>query len=133
MAVEWHWQNDDGSWVPFAPVDSAMIETHRSTRKMRYTTTDLSFNAHYLTPYDFDLIASTQTNTSSGKVRNLRRIDTADESDDSGLVRVLSVVATPAAAAPATIAVTSTPAPTASAPTPTEAPLKAHGCRLCDT
>ena len=44
MPVEWEWKDDDGKWVPFAPKDSAMIESHRIKGEAAFATTDLSFN-----------------------------------------------------------------------------------------
>uniref|UniRef100_A0A7S1R3X4 WWE domain-containing protein n=1 Tax=Neobodo designis TaxID=312471 RepID=A0A7S1R3X4_NEODS len=67
-----------------------MIEKHHSARQMKFTTTALSFNVHYGTLYEFDLVACTQANLASGKLRNVRRVTPTSVTDDTGLLRSLS-------------------------------------------
>eukprot|EP00051_Salpingoeca_urceolata_P013543 m.170132 g.170132 ORF g.170132 m.170132 type:complete len:569 (-) comp17822_c1_seq4:146-1852(-) len=87
---QWEWQQYSGGWQPFAADDSKLLEEHRGESK--FETTGLSFNRNG-TKYLFVLSGSkmTQLNTSTRKVRNLRRVlidagddDTASDDDDDG-------------------------------------------------
>ena len=73
----WEWKNDEGEWLAFNAADAKLLEekweaTHHLSHAW-FTTSDFSFNKGFSTVYKVDLGAMTQTNTTSGVQRDLRR------------------------------------------------------------
>eukprot|EP01012_Entosiphon_sulcatum_P066056 TRINITY_DN95117_c0_g1_i1.p1 TRINITY_DN95117_c0_g1~~TRINITY_DN95117_c0_g1_i1.p1 ORF type:complete len:409 (+),score=77.28 TRINITY_DN95117_c0_g1_i1:22-1227(+) len=82
--VKWEWQ-DDTKWVTFADEDCLTLEKAYNgvaSRSKMFSTTELSFNTGFDTQYDFNFRAWTQTNTTSGKQRKIRRIAEQPSDDD---------------------------------------------------
>jgi hypothetical protein len=67
--AHWEWVPDEGGSVPYAYVDSAMLEREFQANKLRFKTTALSFNSEYQTVYIFDFDEMIQINTESGTRR----------------------------------------------------------------
>jgi hypothetical protein len=91
--VNWEWMDDAGAWEPYHHLDNLLIETAFQSAKgtgAEFKTKDLSFNAGYDSLYVFDFKKKTQTNTESGRVRKLRRIETgADDGEEMGFVAMV--------------------------------------------
>jgi len=72
----WQWKDDDGKWNDFLKNDSKMLEGRYSEAngpKLKFATTDFSFNKKHKTVYKIDFSAMTQTNTETGVARAIRR------------------------------------------------------------
>ena len=88
VAVSCHWEfeDNDGEWQPFADVDAQMLEGEFDKRgvkgaQAKFKTKDFSFNQAYGTNYEISFAKMTQTNTESGNVRNMRRVEDEEEQE----------------------------------------------------
>lgn len=75
-ATEWQWLDGDnvsGTWKSFDDGDSTLIEQAFQTNPQSpFTTSGMSFSIGSATAYDF--VNNTQTNTTTGTVRSIRRL-----------------------------------------------------------
>jgi hypothetical protein len=88
-AATWQVMGDDNKWNAFPEVDSTLIEKHYRTGVYAFITSELSFNKGFDSKYAFDFKKMTQSNTNSGKTRDISRIAPPDEyvwewQDDAG-------------------------------------------------
>lgn len=97
---QWEWQDDLGVWNPYEHSDNILVEGGYRAEISKFETTDLSFNKDYGSKYIFDYKKLTQTNTESGRVRKLRRLEITEGDDDMGFVKTVSFTAGHASAKP---------------------------------
>lgn len=83
-AASWEWQGPGGAWKAYAAEDAALLERLSSAvgEGGKVSTKALSFASGTL--YELDFSAGTQTNSTTGKLRKLRRAPAGEEAASEG-------------------------------------------------
>ena len=88
--TSWEYVGDANTWVPFAAVDCALLETaYRASPAGNFVTAKLSFNEGFTTKYTFNFSAMQQINEDTKRTRLIRRVAPGEcmweWKDDTGL------------------------------------------------